>query len=98
MHLKNNKKGDLLEQRLSKIIHNKNTAILASSLVLRELSCGQIDICSLGNNILIIHEVKSKPEGLSRKQWRRLLSSLEFLVQVFNTQGHVEVLNSLPKD
>jgi hypothetical protein len=66
-------------------------------MTLREIGCGQVDLCTYKNGRLNLFEVKNSPEGLTRSQWSRLSRSLAFLTAAFNAEGKIHLVKNLPK-
>ncbi|MFT6630155.1 MAG: hypothetical protein ACJAS4_000089 [Bacteriovoracaceae bacterium] len=91
-------KGEVLELKHSRHVHQHFIPVLISSKFLRSFQCGQIDLAGFKNKTLYLFEVKSKPEAISTMQMKRLNLSLTLLCEVFNAQGKITILNNLPKD
>jgi Holliday junction resolvase-like predicted endonuclease len=91
-------RGQNFEQRVSKRIHANETAILVSSLVLRSLNCGQIDICTYKNEMIVVYEVKYGGQKIPLKQYRRLLNSANLLSYLFQVSSKILLVNDLPKE
>lgn len=95
--LKSTSSGNILEQNLSRGIHQYGIPILISPKLLRRYGYGQVDLCLYYRGEIFLYEVKTHPELISPKQVRRLKGSLHFLMKTFNSHGHFQVINSLPK-
>jgi hypothetical protein len=91
-------KGEILELKHSRHVHQNFIPVLISSKFLRSFQCGQIDLAGFKNKTLYLFEVKSKPEAISTRQMKRLNLSLTLLCEVFNAEGKITILNNLPKD
>lgn len=83
---------------LSKNLHQVGSPVLVSPLLLRKFNCGQVDLCLYHQREIKLFEVKNDPNRISKTQIRRLYRSLDFLIQIFDSPGKIEVINSLPKD
>lgn len=78
------KKGELSEAHFSKIMHQKNCALLIEPAFLRRRSLGQIDVAIISCDQIIIYEVKSSRESFfTIKQRVRLRASASYLGQLF---------------
>jgi hypothetical protein len=88
------RKGDKLERDFSVQIHQSHFPVLISSLLLRSINAGQIDIAGLSKRknewVLHLFEMKfSKSPG--RLQWQRLLRSQDYLSKVLEIGVKLEV-------
>lgn len=66
-------KGQLFERAISSNIHSIKTPVLVSSRLLREFSCGQVDIAYIENNELNLIEIKSSSIGMQSMKRTQLL-------------------------
>ncbi len=64
-------------------IHAKGIPVIINPLVLRKLNLGQIDLCHIANDHLVVYEIKSYPV-LSNRQKYRLIKSTHYLAEIFN--------------
>ena len=78
-------KGFELEKKYSAIIHQHGIPILMSSLLLREISAGQVDLAMMDYNkpVISLYEIKSHGH-LSYKQKKRLNASAIFIGEILN--------------
>ena len=88
------KKGDKLEKEYSSLLHSSYLPVLISSLVLRSINAGQIDVAGLSKInkawVLSLFEVKSS-QYPSVHQWRRLLKAQDYLSRVLEISTLLEV-------
>jgi hypothetical protein len=89
------KKGDMLESRVSEELHKKGVPALISSVVLRSLNLGQIDVAYLELNqqkkwVLKIIETKFSLYP-SKMQMLRLLRTQDYLSRVLEVESKLEV-------
>lgn len=96
--LKNFAKGHKLEEVYSKKIHKEKIPILVSSKILRNYHCGQVDLATYWQGQIIVYEVKNQNSHLTWKQHNRLHKSLKLLTNIFDSEGYLKILKSLPKD
>lgn len=75
--------GDQDEAYFSKVLHQKYTPILVSSLVLRQMGAGQIDIAVLTDQSIHIVEVKSSGR-VTWQQIKRLRLSANWLCHLLD--------------
>lgn len=77
-------KGSLRERDASLFYHRGNPPLALSSLVLRELGCGQCDIAYFKNRYtIVLVEVKgTKPPGA--RQLKRLRKTARLVESLFN--------------
>ncbi len=88
------RKGDKAEQDISFRFHQGFTPVLVSSLILRSVHAGQIDVAYLfkinGRWLLHLCEVKFKTMP-SKVQIQRLLRSQDYLSRVLAMETKLEV-------
>lgn len=84
-------KGDNFEKKLSEKYHNLHTPVLISSKVLRDRSCGQIDVCFLSGRKLTILESKIG-QSVSKKQQSRLKNSGVFLGEILDMPVFIKLV------
>jgi hypothetical protein len=88
------KKGEKFEQEYSLIAHQRFLPVLVSSLLLRSIGAGQVDVAGLDRKnktwVLRLFEVKSKvaPTIL---QWRRLQKTQDYLSKMLEIESKLEV-------
>jgi len=78
-------KGFALEKKYSAIIHQQGIPVLLSSLLLREIGAGQVDLAMMDYNkpVVSLYEIKSHGH-LSYKQKKRLNDSAIFIGEILN--------------
>jgi hypothetical protein len=92
-------KGDMLESESSEYFHREGVPVLVSSLVLRSMNLGQIDIAYLKRNLekkynnkwtLVIIETKFSiyPSGM---QLARLRRTQDYLSRILEMESKLEV-------
>ena len=88
------RKGDKLEKDYSLEIHKRDCPVLISSLLLRSLNAGQVDVACLKKSaqgpILFLYECKSSPM-ISFAQRKRLLRAQDYLSRVLEMGVKLEV-------
>ena len=88
------RKGNKLEKDFSSSIHSSHLPVLISSLVLRSLNAGQVDVAGLVKVnqawVLVLFEIKSS-KFPPIKQWQRLLKSQDYLSRVLEIDTKLEV-------
>jgi hypothetical protein len=88
------RKGERAEQEISLNIHKKNLPVLVSSLTLKTVNAGQVDVAGLSKInkswVLTLYEVKSSSYP-SHAQWQRLRKSQEYLSKVLEIDTKLEV-------
>jgi len=85
-------KGELLEAKWSKTIHAVSLPLLVSSVVLRESSCGQVDVACLKQGSIYCYEVKTSGH-ISRNQLLRLSRSCDWLGLIMNRMSFFRILD-----
>jgi hypothetical protein len=89
------REGYEFEKKMSLDLHAAHTPVLLSSLTLRELSLGQVDICVLKKNekskYLVIFECKSL-HGPKLRQRIRLKDTADYLSLVLGLSAKIEVI------
>ena len=78
-------KGFELEKKYSAIVHRCGMPVLLSSLLLREIGAGQVDLAVMEYNrpVVYLYEIKSHGH-LSYNQQKRLKSSSIFVGEILN--------------
>ena len=88
------RKGDRLEQGYSSIIHQSGVPVLVSSLLLRSLNAGQVDLAKLSKNkkswVLLLYEVKYS-QNPSKLQLMRLWRAQDYLSKVLGLETKLEL-------
>lgn len=86
--------GTNFEKEFSRTFHKKHCPVLVSSLLLREIHAGQIDMAGLQKKtngwLLIIYELKGRLYPGSW-QWARLRQSQDYLSKVLEMESKLEV-------
>lgn len=84
-------KGDALEKNLSQKYHRSYTPVLISGQVLRSRGAGQIDLCYLDCDSIIL--VECKHGGiLSRRQYDRLKQSGDLIGKILDKAVFVKLV------
>ncbi|MGZ3790108.1 MAG: hypothetical protein ACXVLQ_16345 [Bacteriovorax sp.] len=88
------RKGDKFEKDFSLEIHQIQRPVLISSLLLRSINAGQVDVAGLTRKksewLLHLYEVKTG-HGPAGEQWRRLLRAQDYLSKVLEMGVKLEV-------
>ncbi|MDO9184165.1 MAG: hypothetical protein Q7U04_17255 [Bacteriovorax sp.] len=86
--------GDKHEKDFSVYVHKNYLPVLVSSVLLRSLDAGQVDVAGLlkvnQSWVLSIFEVKSS-QFPSSLQWRRLRKSQDYLSKILDISTKLEV-------
>jgi hypothetical protein len=87
--------GYCFEKKMSLLLHDRNTAVLISSLLLRNLNLGQVDISILKKvdnvKFLIVYECK-RHAFPTRRQHSRLSKSVDYLSRVLGVAVKFKVI------
>lgn len=87
--------GYNFEKNMSLQLHGFHSAVLVSSLLLRELSLGQIDVSIIKknykSNMIVLYECKRNTFP-SRVQLKRLLKTADYLSRVLSMEVKIEVI------
>lgn len=93
-YLRSKNKGKILEKKLSKSLHFQSTPILISSLLLRELGAGQIDIARIqkykNNKMIELYEVKNS-KSPSKIQLNRLKNTQNLISQLLDCEVTLKI-------
>ena len=90
---KSTSRGIELELHRSKNIHEAGIPILVSPIFLRNLGCGQIDIAIYRNSKILLYEVKSNKNMLTKRQINRLKQSGVVLSEVLGCETQLRFIN-----
>lgn len=92
--MKRKELGNNQEKVFSLKLHSLHTPVLISSLLLRSVNAGQIDVsCCMKNNqswVLVLYEVKTS-QYPSNVQWGRLKRAQDYLSRVLEMGVKLEV-------
>ena len=87
--------GFEFEKKMSFALHTAHTPVLLSSLLLRQINLGQVDICVMKSNLtsrfLVLYECKTQSSP-SINQKMRLQKTAEYLSTVLGMSAKIEVI------